>query len=109
MCGRFTIYHPVDFVAQQFSADPPAVDVVARYNVAPTESSIIVTNTIAGSGRCVSRNRQLEFSRWGLIPSWAGDMSIGARMINARGEELAEKPAFRKALASRVSMAGIRS
>jgi putative SOS response-associated peptidase YedK len=63
-----------------------------RYNVAPTQSVIVVNDT---------GKRQIVSMRWGLIPSWAKDLSIGNRMINARAETLAEKSAFRNALKKR--------
>jgi putative SOS response-associated peptidase YedK len=74
----------------------------ARYNAAPTMRLPIVRVRPDG-------NRELTLLRWGLIPSWAKDPSIGAKMINARGETVAEKPAFQAALKSRrclVPMAG---
>jgi putative SOS response-associated peptidase YedK len=63
-----------------------------RYNIAPTQSVIVVGD---------DGKRYLKPMRWGLIPSWAKDPSIGNRMINARAETLAEKPAFRAALKKR--------
>src|SRR5439155_13144753 len=63
-----------------------------RYNIAPSQPIAVVAN---------SGNNQIEFFRWGLVPSWAKDPSIGNRMINARCETLAEKPMFRAALKRR--------
>jgi putative SOS response-associated peptidase YedK len=74
----------------------------ARYNAAPTDLLPIIRNH-------PKRGRELTLLRWGLIPSWAKDASIGAKMINARAETLAEKPAFRSAFQRRrclVPMAG---
>jgi len=74
-----------------------AVDLLPRYNVAPTQVVPILTNREHG-GHLIGR---LELAHWGLIPSWAKDTSISAKMINARAETLAEKPSFRTALKKR--------
>ena len=66
-----------------------------NYNVAPTQE---VPAVVAGNG---GGERRLEMLRWGLIPSWADDPGIGARMINARSETVAEKPSFRRAFKER--------
>ncbi|NTU83609.1 MAG: SOS response-associated peptidase [Chloroflexales bacterium] len=92
MCGRFTLAAPAEQVAAQFQlAEVP--DLSARYNIAPTQQVATVRATEVG--------RDLAFFRWGLVPSWAKDQSVGARMINARAETAAEKPAFRTALRQR--------
>lgn len=92
MCGRFTLRTPAAEVARQFElfAVP---ELAPRYNIAPTQDVAVVRTTTAG--------RALDRLRWGLVPSWADDPSIGARMINARSETAAEKPSFRRALLSR--------
>ena len=64
-----------------------------RFNIAPTQEVSAV--------RDLGEGRELEFLRWGLIPSWAKDKSIGAKLINARAETVAEKPAFRSAFKHR--------
>eukprot|EP00913_Durusdinium_trenchii_P019515 g18345.t1 len=64
-----------------------------RYNIAPTQTAAIV--------RPADEGREVAFARWGLIPSWAKDIKIGYRMINARGETVAEKPSFRAAFKRR--------
>jgi putative SOS response-associated peptidase YedK len=93
MCGRFTLTADPGDVARRFGA-PPAQGggTTPRYNIAPTQTVITVT----GDG-----TRQLEQMRWGLVPRWAKDPKMGSRMINARAETLAEKPAFRDALRRR--------
>jgi putative SOS response-associated peptidase YedK len=92
MCGRFTLAVPAEKVATQFQlAEVP--DLSARYNIAPTQQVAAVRATEAG--------RELALFRWGLVPSWAKDPSVGSRMINARAETAAEKPAFRTALRQR--------
>jgi putative SOS response-associated peptidase YedK len=93
MCGRFTLTADPGVVARRFGAPPTqGGGTTPRYNIAPTQTVITVT----GDG-----TRQLEQMRWGLVPRWAKDPKIGARLINARAETLAEKPAFRDALKRR--------
>jgi putative SOS response-associated peptidase YedK len=88
MCGRFALtVDPVDMQAAFPEFIFPS-QVAARYNVAPTQPILILPND--GSNKA-------DFFVWGLIPSWAKNPSIGSRMINARAETLAEKPAFRSA------------
>ncbi len=65
-----------------------------RYNIAPTQSVACVLRPSPGQARMISK------MRWGLVPSWADDLSIGNRMINARGETVDSKPSFRRAFAS---------
>jgi putative SOS response-associated peptidase YedK len=89
MCGRFAFYSPHEAVTRLFGIDG-APDVEPRYNIAPTQSIATVRSTAGG-------RRELAMLYWGLVPSWAKEKSIGARMINARSETLAEKPAFRAA------------
>src|SRR5579864_8273808 len=93
MCGRFTLTTDIQTVAQTFNASVPAsLQTAPRYNVAPTQDVVAVMN---------GDSRHLEMLRWGLIPSWAKEESIGARMINARAETLAEKSSFKRLLHSR--------
>ncbi len=94
MCGRFTLTVSSGELAEWFGLpDAPAVQ--PRYNIAPTQTVPIVRLAPDGSAR------QLALVRWGLVPSWASDLSLGNRMINARAETVAEKPAFRNALRRR--------
>lgn len=95
MCGRFALTE-VDpsIIAQVFDLEH-GPDLPPRYNIAPTQS---VATIVRGPDQ--PRN-QLQMMRWGLIPSWSNDPSIGHKMINARGETVAEKPAFRSALKAR--------
>ncbi len=92
MCGRYSLIADIQELARQFEFDGTGFENSPRYNVAPTQSVLTVTNR---------EERQGEFMRWGLIPSWAKDPSIGNRMINARGETVAQKPSFRNALQRR--------
>ena len=90
MCGRYAIVLVGDGTLQRrFSLEESLDDPQPRFNVAPTQTLPVITRN--------SPNR-VEMMRWGLIPSWAKDASIGSRMINARAETVAEKPAFRRPL-----------
>lgn len=92
MCGRFTLAVPAEQVAEQFRlAEVPELE--ARYNIAPTQQVAAV--------RAADDGRELVLLRWGLVPSWAKDPSAGAKMINARSETVAERPAFRSAFKDR--------
>jgi putative SOS response-associated peptidase YedK len=95
MCGRYASARSVEDIAEAFGIRADDVESVAApdWNVAPTKQ---VTAVLERDGR-----RLLTTLRWGLVPSWAGDPSVGARMINARIETAADKPAFRDALAAR--------
>jgi putative SOS response-associated peptidase YedK len=89
MCGRYELHSNPAAIALAFGlAHPPYVD--PHYNIAPTNDVPIVR--VGNDG-----GRELVRMRWGLVPRWAKDPSIGARMINARGETLAEKQSFRTA------------
>ncbi len=93
MCGRFTLSDPD---AEQLSARFGVVavpDLRPRYNIAPTQPIAVVR--LGGSAR------EMVMLRWGLIPSWAKDPTIGDRLINARAETVAEKPSFRSAFLRR--------
>ena len=92
MCGRYTLIADLGDLAQRFEFDGSDFSYDPGYNIAPTESVLTVRNL---------DGREAAFMRWGLIPFWAKDPKIGARMINARAETVAEKPAFRKALKKR--------
>jgi putative SOS response-associated peptidase YedK len=99
MCGRFTLRTPLTVLAQQFLFElgplPADIRVVPRFNVAPTQTVATVRRQAAG------QKRELAFMHWGLVPGWAKDPKIASTMINARGETVAEKPAFRAAFARR--------
>jgi putative SOS response-associated peptidase YedK len=96
VCGRFTLTSDIEVVARRFGVPVPADEWAScappRFNVAPTQSVIVVNDT---------GQRRLVAMRWGLIPSWAKDPAIGNRLINARAETVAQKPAFRAALKKR--------
>ena len=88
MCGRFAFYSPSEAAAALFGVDT-SMAVEPHYNIAPTQD--IATIRTAESGR------ELVMLRWGLLPFWAKDPSIGNRLINARAETVAEKSSFRAA------------
>lgn len=94
MCGRFVSTSSPSTLAAVFEASPPPVELPPRYNVAPT-------TVVYGVVESADRTRRVEVFRWGLVPSWAKDISIGARLINARAETVAEKPSFRNSFARR--------
>lgn len=112
MCGRFTLRASAQAIAEQFSLLelPP---VVPRYNIAPRQPIGIVrlrrnsgvdnpggsrsVNTAGTDPRGEGATREFAVVRWGLVPSWATDPKIGDRLINARAETIASKPAFRSA------------
>ena len=92
MCGRYTLSTPAGRLAEEFQLDS-TVEIPPSYNVAPTQQVAAVLEDEGG--------RRLEMLRWGLVPSWADDPDIGARMINARSETAPEKPSFRRAFRGR--------
>ncbi len=89
MCGRFALHHNPDVIALQFGVGMlPQFN--SRFNIAPSTSILIVREDPA-------KGRISNLYRWGLIPGWAKDPSIGNKLANARGETVAEKPSFRSA------------
>ena len=90
MCGRFTLRTPTHAIVEAFELAAVA-DLPLHYNIAPTQ------NVAAVRLDPQSRKRQLSLLRWGLVPSWADDPGVGNRLINARSETVATKPAFRQA------------
>lgn len=98
MCGRFVVASAGSELVGVLRVDLEADDLPApSYNVAPTDRVAIVID----STKTEPPTRRLEAARWGLIPGWAKDPKIGARAINARSEELEDKPMFRVALHKR--------
>ncbi|MBW4555407.1 MAG: SOS response-associated peptidase [Trichormus sp. ATA11-4-KO1] len=94
MCGRFTLNQSAAALAEFFHIQQ-IPDLAAQYNIAPTQRVATVLHN-PESGK-----REFQQLRWGLIPSWAKDPSMGAKLINARAETVAEKPAFRSAFKHR--------
>ena len=99
MCGRYTLHTPGRRVAECFglAGEPP---LRPRYNIAPTQPVPVVRVLRANPA---TKGRELVPLRWGLVPPWADDPSIGNRMINARAETVAGKLSFRAAFRRRVS------
>lgn len=98
MCGRYAATADPTALIDEFDIpNPPKEELQADYNVAPTKKVYMIVDRIVDDGQV----RTLTCGRWGLVPSWAKDPSIGSRMINARSETVAEKPAFRRAFAKR--------
>lgn len=94
MCGRFTMHHDPDQVTDRFEVTQSLFTLPERYNIAPQQTVGVV--------RQIAQNeRILDGYRWGLVPFWAKEQAIGNKMINARAETLAEKPAFKAALTRR--------
>lgn len=113
MCGRFASARKRMELLEEFSVQRDRVDadLAPDYNVAPTKPVYAVLARRASHGGEEAPGasaepdgppeRQLRVVRWGLVPYWAKDPAIGSRMINARAETVAEKPAFRRAFARR--------
>jgi putative SOS response-associated peptidase YedK len=95
MCGRYRLTAKERWLSTYFNLDPEDVDWAARWNIAPTQD----VATVRQDRR--EPKRKFALMRWGLIPYWAKDISIGAKTINAVSETAAEKPAFREALRRR--------
>lgn len=93
MCGRFALKTPPARLAARFGLDE-YVDFGPRYNIPPGTDIPVIRTSPDGK-------RVLHLLRWGLVPHWARDPGIGARLNNARGESVAEKPAFRDAFKRR--------
>ncbi|HNO40465.1 MAG TPA: SOS response-associated peptidase [Marmoricola sp.] len=100
MCGRYVATQSAEQIIEEFDVEAnQAGELVRDYNVAPSKQVAAVVQRPARDDR--PAQRQLRSLAWGLIPSWAKDPTIGNRMINARVETVAEKPAFRRAFALR--------
>jgi putative SOS response-associated peptidase YedK len=98
MCGRYVMSKATGdllnhFEAKEVEGNPPP----PSWNVAPTQSVPIVAERLDEG----TIDRHLLVARWGLVPSWAKDIKIGSKLINARSESILEKPSFRKAAAKR--------
>jgi len=96
MCGRFTLRSPAAAVAEQFAL-PEVPPLAPRFNIAPSQPVAVVRL----APNTPQPRRELVLLRWGLIPAWAKDPAVGNRMINARAETAAEKPAYRVAFRQR--------
>jgi putative SOS response-associated peptidase YedK len=87
MCGSYSFFIPIDEAEQQLQKRAiPNVDWFPHYNAAPTQAMPVITNEFPNV---------IQFLRWGLVPKWSNDISIGSKMINTRSESIVEKPAFK--------------
>ena len=93
MCGRYTLTTKPKVLVRHFALNEVSLDIPPRFNVAPTQQMPVI--------RQFEERRRLDMMRWGLVPSWAKDLKLGYRMINARAETVATKPAFRAAFRHR--------
>ena len=102
MCGRFVTASSPALIADRFAVDEVdatvAPDPEPDYNVSPRRNVLAVRAQAVEDG---SAQRVLSRLRWGLVPSWAKELKIGDRMINARAETVASKPAYRRAFANK--------
>jgi putative SOS response-associated peptidase YedK len=94
MCGRFTLTVPAHEIEEAFGLfEGLDSAMMPRYNIAPTQQVLALRSDEAG--------KHYVSLRWGLVPFWADDLKIGARLLNARADGIATKPAFRAALKRR--------
>lgn len=103
MCGRYASSRRPEDLIEEFEvvADRTPAPLAADYNVAPTKEVYAVVERPPAKDSPEPPERQLRVLTWGLVPSWAKDPSIGTRMINARMETVAVKPAYKRAFAVR--------
>jgi putative SOS response-associated peptidase YedK len=103
MCGRYASSRRPEDLVEEFEVDQPVLEAALEpdFNVAPTKDVYAVLERPAKGDERPEPERQLRVLRWGLVPSWAKDPTIGNRMINARIETVAEKPAYKRAFAKR--------
>lgn len=103
MCGRYASSRSPEDLVEEFEvvADRTPAPLAADYNVAPTKEVYAVVERPPSRDSPEPPERQLRVLTWGLVPSWAKDPSIGNRMINARMETVADKPAYKRAFAAR--------
>lgn len=111
MCGRYASFRESQDLADAFDVEDmtdAAREVMASWNVAPTDGARIVVDRApraegdaTDDGEQPAIRREMHLARWGLVPPWAKDPSVGSRMFNARSESIAEKPAFKKAAATK--------
>jgi len=95
MCGRFLLVSSPEEVAKIFRVVDPLVNTRPRYNIAPMQDVLAIIREEP------MKSRVFANLRWGLVPHWAKDSSGGAKLINARGETIADKPSFRDAYRNR--------
>jgi putative SOS response-associated peptidase YedK len=99
MCGRYFLQRGPAELVRYFETVNPVPNLAPSWNLAPTQDGMVVRRHPETGAR------HLDALRWGLVPRWAPDPSVGSRMINARSESVAEKPAFRDAFRRRRAIA----
>lgn len=92
MCGRFTRGASIDVIADEFGVAEIFTELQPSFNIAPTQNLVSVVN---------DGQKKLVTMRWGLVPSWAKDLSLGSKMINARADTLTEKASFKNLIRKR--------
>lgn len=95
MCGRFGLSHTWAEMLAAYALTSAPLNLQPRFNIAPTQPVFAITSSSEGRGNIATH------FQWGLVPSWAKDPAMGVKMINARAETVAEKPAFRAAFRRR--------
>ncbi len=95
MCGRFGLLHTWEEMFESYSLISPPLNFAPRFNIAPSQPIVVVRASREAGGNTAG------FLQWGLVPSWSKEISLGAKMINARAETVADKPAFRAAFRRR--------
>lgn len=94
MCGRYLLISPIEALRRVFGVPGASINLAPRWNIAPTTDCLALRRDESGV-------RRFSLLRWGLVPAWARDASGASRMINARGETVADKPAYREAFRKR--------
>src|SRR5437773_11361334 len=94
MCGRFTLRASAKDFVEAFGCLPSEEALRPLFNIAPSQ-------LVAAVRQSAEKGREAAWLRWGLVPSWADDPAIGNRLINARAETVATKPAFRNSFRQR--------
>lgn len=89
MCGRFSLKSTIQAIEDEFNIESNKIELKPRYNIAPTQDVAVVV---------YDEKRILKFFKWGLIPAWSKDQTIGSRLINARAETLTQKVTFKNLL-----------
>ena len=92
MCGRFTLSYKAEELQLSLGLPELPNNLEPRYNIAPTQPIPVILD---------EKQRNVDFLYWGLVPSWAKDISIGSRLINARSETIMEKPSFKSSFQRR--------
>lgn len=93
MCGRFALFAPLESIEEYFETEPAELTLPPRYNLTPGQAVAVV--------REHEGQRRIARLRWGLVPFWAKDAAIGHKLVNARLDGLASKPAYREAFTRR--------